>query len=555
MADNEKIYYQFLNEEGLASMTKGILDKVNVRIAQRIVQELNPGDTTHVPSAAAVLKAINTARHTSIKTVTGDINVIVPLEERSTDVLYLQRDSEEDKTWMMYIWDANPDLHPDPNGKWINVGDTEIDLSGYWSKSDEDMIELANRLGIPVVLNTLEIHGNEINSTKEDINNINSNIDDISADLAKKLYRDEVGGIPTPIVVSILDYADSETDPFAEPAATITELKALIAEAITSHKESVTIKLTSDMNLDTSIEVPAGSNIDIVIPQDVIINVSEVSAFTVLPGAHLTLSGSGTIIKTGKQTTGAITVEEDAEFTINGITIDATTQGKADNYAYGVYAKNRSTINFRSGSIKCAYGSAISTNNTTGGSVINITGGELFSDGSYAIYNAAQSTINIIGGTVQGINCRMGVVNISGEARIIGTTIDESSCDPIGDNISTSGCIWLGDTIAIVTGSYTDPNGNECIVNVSGNATIESSFRAAMGVYLLDTKTSTTVTIDVEDADKVTTSDPEYNSPYKVYDHAYITIDAKAHGKKFSPVGNSSTVITVEGRKIYPEHE
>ena len=71
------------------------------------------------------------SRHTKVQAVTGNIDIEVPLEERSTSVLYFQRDNEEDTTWTIYIWNADPKIVPDPNGKWLYCGDTEIDLSDY----------------------------------------------------------------------------------------------------------------------------------------------------------------------------------------------------------------------------------------------------------------------------------------------------------------------------------------------------------------------------------------------------------------------------------------
>ena len=92
------------------------------------------------------------SRHTKIQTVIGDIDIEVPLEERSTSVLYFQRDNEEDTTWMIYIWNADPKIIPDPNGKWLYCGDTEIDLSDYrlndngeddGTREDQDIIHYA----------------------------------------------------------------------------------------------------------------------------------------------------------------------------------------------------------------------------------------------------------------------------------------------------------------------------------------------------------------------------------------------------------------------------
>lgn len=183
----------FLDEVGIQKLSEALLSRVNTRIAERIVQEVNDAsDGNHVASAAvlnALLKAKDTAiaanttaiganttaigeaktsitelgtkvddnktaidsattdlaalstkvdglTHLTIDTVTGAIDTVV---EPSTSILYLQRDDEADKTWMLYIYRED--------GTWVNIGDTEVDLSNYWSKDDVDAMKEA--LGVP----------------------------------------------------------------------------------------------------------------------------------------------------------------------------------------------------------------------------------------------------------------------------------------------------------------------------------------------------------------------------------------------------------------------
>lgn len=185
--------FTFLDEVGTQKLAEALLSKVNTRIAERIVQEVNDSsDANHVASAAilnALLKAkdekiaantteigknttaigevkttvgelttkvdankeaIDTATtdlaalstkvdgltHLTIDTVTGAITSVA---DPSTSVLYLQRDDEADTTWMLYIYRED--------GTWVNIGDTEVDLSNYWSKDDVDAMKEA--LGVP----------------------------------------------------------------------------------------------------------------------------------------------------------------------------------------------------------------------------------------------------------------------------------------------------------------------------------------------------------------------------------------------------------------------
>lgn len=321
--------------------------------------------------------------------------------------------------------------------------------------------------------------------------------------------------------------------------------------------EEVNVEVTSNLDLINGevkkIIVPEGAVVEVKLDEGVEI-ACESGAFDVQNGGTLTLTGSGTISTNTKKGQAAVNASGvDAKVIIDGVTIDSfTKQGKANNNAYGVYLSNDASLDFKSGVIKTAYGSCIGTNNTTGGSTeINISGGELYCDGSYAIYLPAQGTVNITGGKIQGINARMGKFNISGNAEIIPTTIDAEGSDDIGKEFKTSGCVWLGDTIAVMAGTYTDTDGTDCEFNISGNATVKSDFRSAIGVYAVDTKAAQNVTINVENADKVSTTDTDFDN-IKVYDHAYITEAATAAGKAYEPVVDSNISVKVAGNWIYP---
>ena len=64
----------------------------------------------------------------------GNIEDVV---EPNSSYIYLQRDNDQDTTWMMYVYDESLG--------WINIGDTEVDLSNYWSKDDtEELREALN---------------------------------------------------------------------------------------------------------------------------------------------------------------------------------------------------------------------------------------------------------------------------------------------------------------------------------------------------------------------------------------------------------------------------
>ena len=184
--------YQFLDEAGIQKLAEALLGKVNVRIGERIVTAIDENSSDKQVASAKALytlisalqakdtelagrlddhdtqltnngeaitnlnksqgeqdtkigqletnlqtltDTVNSLTHLTIQTVTGAIGTVA---EPKTDVMYLQRDDENDKTWMMYIYNA--DLG------WINIGDTEVDLSNYWSK--DNIEEMKEPLGI-----------------------------------------------------------------------------------------------------------------------------------------------------------------------------------------------------------------------------------------------------------------------------------------------------------------------------------------------------------------------------------------------------------------------
>jgi len=171
----------------------------------------------------------------------------------------------------------------------------------------------------------------------------------------------------------------------------------------------------------------------------------------------------------------------------------------------------------------------------------------------YAIYMPAQGKVNITGGTVQGIHARMGEINISGDAKIIPVEFNDSNAVPIGANIATSGSVELGDTIVVMAGAYAstaDTNTNVAI-NITENATVESNFRSAIGIYAVDTKEGPKVEINVAKAGAVKTNDAAFEA-ITVFDHEYIADSATAAGKTYAPIAQSDITVAVAGEKIYP---
>lgn len=136
MADDMKLT-EYLDQAGIKELTEKILLEVNRRIKNRIVDEIKPDDRTHTPSAAAIYKAIVNKSNYIFTPYEGNIKDII---DPRTDTIYLQRDDEYDSTWTMYVYDITTG--------WLKLGDPKINLSDYWSKSEEDMELLKEQLGI-----------------------------------------------------------------------------------------------------------------------------------------------------------------------------------------------------------------------------------------------------------------------------------------------------------------------------------------------------------------------------------------------------------------------
>ena len=184
--------FQFLDKQSIRALVAQLLTKTNVRVDERIVQSidenssdkqtlsakalydlisalnadnsdysnrLNEHDTT-LPVHAAGINDLNTTQeeqsgklsdidtdltaltsevnsftHLNIQTVTGDISTVL---DPSDSILYFQRDNEADTMWMLYIY-------KDGHG-WVNIGDTEVDLTVIWSKDETE--QLREELGI-----------------------------------------------------------------------------------------------------------------------------------------------------------------------------------------------------------------------------------------------------------------------------------------------------------------------------------------------------------------------------------------------------------------------
>lgn len=137
-----KNYYFGPNE--VKNFATEVLKKVNVRISDKITSNYDSADTSNALSGKGLNNAlkllsdrIDGLTHLHIETVVGEITSVT---DPANDVLYFQKDSDDDPTWVLYIYNAE---YENP---WIVVGDISIDLVNYWKKTDVE--ELKTGLGI-----------------------------------------------------------------------------------------------------------------------------------------------------------------------------------------------------------------------------------------------------------------------------------------------------------------------------------------------------------------------------------------------------------------------
>lgn len=343
------------------------------------------------------------------------------------------------------------------------------------------------------------------------------------------------------VVQTVPDYGTVISWDYIAPNYVAVTTSAEVTELLAGTDPVVYATIDSDIDFTSGyVSVPEGKELNVTIAEGATMTCAK-AAFVVYDGGSLTLKGGGSIVATESGSNAVLeAIGADAKIIIDGVTVDVT--GVGENVSnYGVYLQNGASIEVKSGAIKVSAAHCIATNNTTGGGNITIRGGELYSE-SYALYIPSQSTVEITGGIVQGIEARMGRILIHGDAEIINTEQTAENYENIGYYVDRNGSISVGDTITILAGAYSDTSGTDCYVRVYEDATVASEFKAAIGVYKLDTKEAQNVTVSVANKANVTTTDNI--SAIKVYDHDYILEQATEQGKTYSPVADSSVTVS-----------
>lgn len=153
---------EYLDRAGVQTLSKDLLSKVNLRITERMVTDVDANQTSDlkVPTAKAVYTAIQSGiagiTQLEFQVVEGKGDMSTLVSQPKTNVMYLQRDDEADKTWVLYIY---------RDSKWIAIGDTSIDLVDYWAK--KDITELKTALGLVTLEATVSQLSDDFDEYKE----------------------------------------------------------------------------------------------------------------------------------------------------------------------------------------------------------------------------------------------------------------------------------------------------------------------------------------------------------------------------------------------------
>ena len=115
-----------------AALDTAASSAITSRIATTMPASTDSNYETALPTAKAVMDAIIAQHYVTIAKHVGNISTVA---NPSSTVLYFQKDSNDDPSWNIYIYAAVAGSDP-VTYEWINVGDSELDLSGYFEKSD-----------------------------------------------------------------------------------------------------------------------------------------------------------------------------------------------------------------------------------------------------------------------------------------------------------------------------------------------------------------------------------------------------------------------------------
>ena len=136
---------KYLNEVGLEYLVEKLLDNVGEQIEDA---EITPVTTitststhTEIPSAKAVYDTL-VSQLAGITKLTAQVVTTLP-GTGETNVIYLIETAPSSSVYNMFMWIA---------GSYASLGDTTIDLSGYWAKAD--LVALSN-LEIQTIIDTV----------------------------------------------------------------------------------------------------------------------------------------------------------------------------------------------------------------------------------------------------------------------------------------------------------------------------------------------------------------------------------------------------------------
>ena len=308
-----------------------------------------------------------------------------------------------------------------------------------------------------------------------------------------------------------------------------------LQDIISKAKDGDTIKLTSNIELESTLEIPSGKNVTIDLGDCIltgpengyaiqfgrnsntgensgeleIINGKIESARAIINyGGSIVLGKGLEVISTYRAVEsqgGKITIDGAYLYAKGSYIEDDSDKNDVPGYTVTLFnigmdnKKESASLLMKKGKIEVGYGIALTGNNTESAKTkATIQGGTI--EGFIGIYWPMEGELNITGGTIKGgtgIEAKMGTITISRDAEIIGTGT-HSETEPVSGGSSPEGSAIL--ISAQMYGDDADKQydlSNELTVTIEGGK-IESKQGNAITVYNTEKINEQTATIDIE---------------------------------------------------------
>ena len=344
-----------------------------------------------------------------------------------------------------------------------------------------------------------------------------------------------------------------------------------IANAFNSGIDKLSVTMSVDVNVPLNdqgriqtIAIPEGKTLELDLAGHEIDCVSY--AFYVTGGILVIndTTGNGKIVSTQKNAASAtVQVQGGKCIMESGVlesNVDTSEAGSYD-WMYGVVCSKDGVFEMTGGKMSFPGAAGISiTNGTAEGSGAQfIIGGDavISSAGCCSVYLADNKSLVVKDNAVLngGVIIRMGDLTVQDNA-VINAPTNIDKIEPLGIQVTQSGCTCTPAGILLLAGCYQSALGNDMNVVIKDNVKIKSVFEAPLTIAKMDTLYDQKVEVNVE---KNVNLVPLVNTSgkTKVYSHDELAELAAAEGKTLPARRTSTDVsITIAGNRTdYPTEE